>query len=310
MTAGPRGGEGPVEAALDELYGVPPSDFVTRRAELAAAARTAGRAEDARRIRAARRPTLAAWAANLLLRARPEESRRFLELGRALREAYQELDAAGIRELSARRRGVVSTLSRQAARLASDTGHPLSEAGRREVEATLLAVLADEDAAEAWATGRLRAALTPPAAFPPATATPRGPARRAAPAPAPAPPEDDLAERRRQRLERLDEARRGAEEAERRLGERREDLTEAETSLRQTRDQHDEARQRVAEARERLERAREELRQAEGAQRDAQGAQRDAEKRCHTAASALSRAEQEARRATREVTRLTAHDGT
>jgi hypothetical protein len=44
--------------------------------------------------RAARRPTLAAWAANLLLRSRPEESAKLLELGRALREAREELRRA------------------------------------------------------------------------------------------------------------------------------------------------------------------------------------------------------------------------
>ncbi|GAA3245784.1 hypothetical protein GCM10020256_72970 [Streptomyces thermocoprophilus] len=69
--AGKARGAADVEAALDELYGTPPAAFVTRRTELAAAARQDGRADDARRIRAARRPTLAAWAANLLLRREP-----------------------------------------------------------------------------------------------------------------------------------------------------------------------------------------------------------------------------------------------
>ncbi|NEC29228.1 hypothetical protein G3I20_22260, partial [Streptomyces sp. SID8111] len=93
-----------VEEMLDELYVLPPPEFVPRREELAAAARTAGRADDAKRLRAARRPPLAAWAANLLRRSRPEEAERFLELGQALREAYTGLDAGGMKELSAQRR--------------------------------------------------------------------------------------------------------------------------------------------------------------------------------------------------------------
>ncbi|MER6925067.1 hypothetical protein ABT314_40160, partial [Streptomyces spiralis] len=112
---GRRGGPQDVEAVLDELHTTPPADFVARREELAAALKADGRTEDARRIHGARRPTLAAWAANLLLRSRPEESRQFLELGEALREAYRTLDAAGLKELSAQRRQVVSGLSRQAA---------------------------------------------------------------------------------------------------------------------------------------------------------------------------------------------------
>ncbi len=102
---------GPVESVLDLLYAAPPSDFVSLREQHAGAARSAGRKEDARRLHAARRPTLAAWAANLLTRSLPEESRRFLELGRALREAYRALDADGLKELSAQRRSVVTALS-------------------------------------------------------------------------------------------------------------------------------------------------------------------------------------------------------
>ncbi|MFE2698235.1 hypothetical protein ACFXIZ_42670, partial [Streptomyces mirabilis] len=156
-------------AALDELYTTPPSDFVARRETLAAAAKTAGRVDDARRIHAARRPTLAAWAANLLLRSHPAESRQFLELGHALREAYHALDASGLKDLSAQRRRVISALSRQAAQLARDAGHRLSEPVQQDLEATLRAVLADQDAADQWAEGRLVNALTPPSEFHPDT---------------------------------------------------------------------------------------------------------------------------------------------
>ncbi|MFF4519594.1 hypothetical protein [Streptomyces mirabilis] len=56
----PGGAGHELETALDELYTTPPSGFVARRETLAAAAKTAGRVDDARRIHAARRPTLAA----------------------------------------------------------------------------------------------------------------------------------------------------------------------------------------------------------------------------------------------------------
>lgn len=304
---GRRGGEPDVEAALDELHTTPPPDFVSRRKELAAAVEAAGRAEDARRIRAARRPTLAAWAANLLLRSRPEESRQFLELGQALREAYRTLDATGLKELSAQRQHVVSVLSRQAAQLAREAGHRLSDTVQHDVESTLLAVLTDAEAAAQWETGRLHGALTPPTAFPSGTAPPAAtsptPAERAAPSRRARPrAEDELAERRRERQARLDRAREAAEAAEQQVRDRRREQSDADASVRQADDRHDRARQRVSAAEQQLGQARADLEQAELERQRA-------EERRRTAADALARAEQDARRAAREVDRLAARVG-
>ncbi|WP_306192292.1 hypothetical protein [Streptomyces sp. MK5] len=306
---GRRGGPRDVEAVLDELHTTPPADFVARREELAAALKADGRVADARRIHGARRPTLAAWAANLLLRSRPEESRHFLELGEALREAYRTLDAAGLKELSARRRQVVSGLSRQAAQLAQDSGHRLSDAVRQDVESTLLAVLTDPEAAEQWATGRLHSALTPPSVFPAdggeagaaAPKRPRSaprPARTATPPQRPA-PKDELAERRRERQARLAAARKAAEEAERRLAALQTEQADADAAVAQARDRRDRAEQQVSAAERQLHQAREDLSRAEHDQRDA-------EERREEASDALARAEEEARKAAKEVDRLAA----
>ncbi|MEJ1202132.1 MULTISPECIES: hypothetical protein [unclassified Streptomyces] len=292
----------PVEAVLDELYATPPSEFVARREEHAAAARTAGRKEDARRIHAARRPTSAAWAANLLRRSRPEESRRFLELGQALREAHRTLDATGLKELSAQRRHIISTLSRQAAQLSREAGHQLSQAAQREVESTLRAVLADPDAAGQWAGGRLEVALTPPSEFP-SDIAPAEPAPRERPRPdtrrrAPAGrARDELAERRRKRQEELARAEQAAEDAARQLSDRRAEEADAEASLRRTDEEHERAREEVSAAEQRLRQAHEELDRAERERRDA-------DERRRTAADALSRAEREAHETAREVDRL------
>lgn len=291
-----------VERLLDELYATPPSGFVARREQLAAEAKRDGRGDEARRIHAARRPTLAAWAANVLLRSQPQESGRFLELGRALREAYRSLDADGIRELSEQRRSVVSALSRQAAELAREAGHPLSGAARQDVESTLRAVLADEDAAQRWATGRLESALTPPADFPSRGAAAVGPSHGPA-RPAPAAPDtrsrakDELAERRRLRQRQLGQARRSAEAADRRLRALSAGRADADASLQQARERHDRARERESAAQERLRQARQELRQAEQEQKEA-------EERLRTAAQAVDRAERAAREAAQEVDRL------
>ncbi|HET9382636.1 MAG TPA: hypothetical protein VFP69_17650 [Streptomyces sp.] len=288
-----------MEAVLDELYVTRPSEFVARREELAVAARTAGRAEDARRIHAARRPTTAAWAANLLLRSAPRESGQFLELGRELREAYRTLDAPGWRELSAQRRRVVSALSRETAGLAREAGLRLSAAVLQEVDSTLRAVLADPEAADRWATGRLVTALAPPSGLPSAAAPGSGGGAAGAPAPRAAQrrTRDELAERRRLREEELTRARQAAEASEARLGERLSEHADAEESLRRARTRHDEAEQQVTAAARHLDAAREEREQA-AHERDA------AEERSQSAADALTRARREAREAAKKAERL------
>jgi hypothetical protein len=294
-----------VEQVLDELYAMPPSAFVSRREERAAAARTAGRKEDARRIHAARRPTLAAWAANLLTRSRPEETRRFLELGQALREAHRTLDAAGLKELSAQRRHIVTALSRQAARLADEAGQRLSPAAEREVESTLRAVLADPEAADRWAGGRLEVSLTPPSAFPSGTAAPE-PARSGPRATArPKSPrttsgtraKDELAERRRERRAERERAEQEAERAEGHLRDARAEQADAQESLRRADDELGRVRETVAAAEERLRGAHEDLQRAERERREA-------EERGRAAADAVAQAEREARASARRVDRL------
>ncbi|MFF3935194.1 hypothetical protein [Streptomyces phaeofaciens] len=292
------GGPQDVETVLDDLYTTPPPAFVPRREELAAAARTAGNADDARRIHAARRPTLAAWAANLLLRAAPEESRRFLELGTALREAYRTLDADGVKELSDRRRSVVAALTRQAVVLADRAGHRLSGTARQDIESTLRAVLADQQAADRWATGRLEGPLTPPADFAAgqaAAVTGPVPAKTASPS-AGTRAEDDLAERRRRRRrEQAERARREAEAAGRRLHDRRAEQEDAAADL-------ERAQERVSEAERRVEQARERLRRAEAQRQEAADRQR-------AATDAVTGAERTAHEAARDAERLATADG-
>ncbi|MEV5453055.1 MULTISPECIES: hypothetical protein [Streptomyces] len=296
-----------VEEVLDELYTTSPAAFVARREERAAAARTAGRKEDARRIHAARRPTLAAWAANLLARARPEETRRFLELGQALRQAHRTLDPAGLKELSAQRRRIVAALSRQAAQLAGEAGHRLSQAAQREVESTLRAVLADPEAADAWAQGRLEVSLTPPSVFPSGTAATEPSGAASEPEPAPRPKstratsrtraKDELAERRRKRQEELARAEREADRAERHLRDARAEQAEAQESLRAADDELAHVRETVAAAEERLRAAHEDRDRVERNRRKA-------EERDRTAAHTVAEAEREARASTRKVVRM------
>ncbi|WP_328682859.1 hypothetical protein OG905_38745 [Streptomyces sp. NBC_00322] len=147
----------------------------------AAAARKAGDRELARRVGALRRPTLSAWASNLLVRGQPDAVAGLLRLGESLRAAHLELDPEQLRELSSQQHRLIGALARQARQLAADAGHPVSEEVQREIEVTLHAVLADPQAAQEWASGRLVKPLTPPVGFTAAAVS--GAPQRAAPAP-------------------------------------------------------------------------------------------------------------------------------
>lgn len=146
-----------VDAAVADLYARDPDTFTERRRELVARARAARNNEAARAIAGLRKPTRSAWVVNALSRSDPSVVERLAELAARLRAGEAELDGAAIRELSAARRQLIESLTRQALEHAGLNAPP---AGLRdEVAATLTAALADpEVAAEVTAGTLLRAA--------------------------------------------------------------------------------------------------------------------------------------------------------
>lgn len=200
-------------AALDaiarELYAVPPAEFTAARA---ARAREAGRALAAQ-ITALRKPSVAAWAVDLM--AREGLLGEAIELGAALREAQEGLDAPALADLGRQRRALCASLAGQAAERASDAGVSVSGAARADIERTLTAAMIDADAAAAVLSARLATAIEATGLGDvDLTGTIGGSIPAAA---SPEPPSDDLAERRaRKALERAArDAEREAESAER-----------------------------------------------------------------------------------------------
>jgi hypothetical protein len=61
-----------VNAAAVELYGLTPEHFIAARNDLARTANAAGGPQTNTAVKALRKPTLAAWLANQLVRADPE----------------------------------------------------------------------------------------------------------------------------------------------------------------------------------------------------------------------------------------------
>ncbi|MFD7610768.1 hypothetical protein [Streptomyces sp. NPDC059828] len=282
-----------VERVAEELYRLRPSEFVAARDAYVAEARKAKDTATAKAIADMRRPTLAAWAANLLAREQHEEATRFLALGETFREAHRTLDATQLRAASGQRHQLVTTLARSAAALARRAGQPVSDTVLHEVEQILQAALARPDVAEQWAKGRL--VTVPDVAvdfdiITPATLSPR-------PAPAaPAPSRKKRGRDEEKRRGELERARTRAQEAANEARRREQGLDEAQEAQRGS----DENARRAAERVRRLEH---ELREARRAQAETAAVAEEA----GTAVSDAKRTLRDARHAADETSRTLAH---
>lgn len=145
---------------LDDLYRALPAEFVAARDAKATELRQAGDKEEAAAVKALRRPSLSAWLANWLAHDRSEDLDRLLDLGAALRQAQEHLEADDLRQLSRQRQQVVSALVGQAYAAGLDAGLHVTDQATRELQSTLVAALADEEAAEQVRAGRLSVALS------------------------------------------------------------------------------------------------------------------------------------------------------
>ena len=152
--------EATLAAAMDDLYVVPPQDFVARRDALVKELRADGATEAAATVKGLARPTAAAYAANLLVREERVQVDQLLALGDELRRAQRQLSGEQLRELTTQRRTVVRSLAARAAALAAEAGVRLPAGGLDKVAATLDAALADPRSAELLLAGRLTTELT------------------------------------------------------------------------------------------------------------------------------------------------------
>ncbi|MFJ8648844.1 hypothetical protein ACIRNI_22315 [Streptomyces sp. NPDC093546] len=273
-----------LDSVADELYGLRPDRFTAARNARAVEARRAGDPALADRIGALRKPTLAAWTSNLLVRERREETRSLVALGEALRRAHHELDGERLRDLGHRRHLVVRALAREAGQLAAQAGQPVGEDVLREVEATLNAALTDPEAAEEWAAGRLVRPLSAPVGFTAAApaAVAERPRRRPPDTPEKAREGKEEREAEEERRARLERARQEAAETEREAHEREERHRRAQADRERAEAQLHEAERRAAALAAEL---------------------RDAEERRHTAAAEAREARDRAREAEREARR-------
>lgn len=80
-----------LDSVTDELYGLDPSEFTSRRDQLSSEARTHGDRDLAASIKALRRPSAAAYTVNPMAREKADEIGRLIDLGARMREAQAAL---------------------------------------------------------------------------------------------------------------------------------------------------------------------------------------------------------------------------
>jgi hypothetical protein len=146
------------DAVAVELYGLEPERFTAARNQVAKTARDAGEEAASAAIMAMRKPTLAAWLANQLVRTDPEGVHTLTELGEDLRQTYLSADAVRRRELTRLRHELVSGLVRTARERAAGGRRVTAQTAERLTE-TLDAALVDPGAAQLLRTGQLTSAL-------------------------------------------------------------------------------------------------------------------------------------------------------
>ncbi|MGW6399721.1 hypothetical protein [Streptomyces sp. NPDC055134] len=276
----------------EDLYRLPPVQFMAARNAQVAEAKRAGDAAAARRIAAFRKPTLAAWVSNLLAR-QTEEAGQLLELAEALREAHRTLDPEQFRTLSHQQHVLIAGLARQAGGLAGRAGQPVSLSVLHEVEQILHAALADAEVAEQWATGRLTKVPTVSTDFPGTAPLAQVSKKAETPTPTPASKAPDPAEEKRRA--RLKEAMKAATEAAAEAGRRDDDVRRAEEEHERATTRRSAADVRVALLTAQLGEAKEERRTAAEAADEASVRVRDAareQKAAQRRAASTSRAAQ------------------
>jgi valyl-tRNA synthetase len=142
----------------DELLALPLAEFTPRRDALAKEHKADKELSAA--VKSLRKPSLAAWVVNLLVRREQAQVEQMLAVGVALREAQANLDGEELRALTRQRRQLTAAITSEARGLAAQLGVKITEAVAEQVEATLTAGLVDESAAAAIRSGLLVTALT------------------------------------------------------------------------------------------------------------------------------------------------------
>ncbi len=225
-----------VAKEIDELYGLPLDEFTKERDALARRLRSDGRREEAAEVAELRKPVLAAWLVNLLVRERRDDVRELVGAAEAIRKGEAGADD--------RFRRTADELVRAARELVAGDGRKPTDAVLRDVATTLRAAAAADP--KLLTSGRLTQPVEATGFEAMAGAVTRQ-----------APKAREKRDDTRAAKKRVEDARKAVSEARaeaRRLGK---EADAAEREARRLRTEADRAMQAVADAEERLAAARE-----------------------------------------------------
>ena len=183
--------------SIDDLFKLPLSEFTAARNALAASMKEAGRTEDAAAVRSLTKPSLSAWAVNQVYWNHRKAFDQLLAAGEKLRKVQASQLArpenpkgeggrgkgegkGELRALVEARRDAVVELTKRAAALLSESGHPPTPDLTRRITTTLEALATYGTQPGAPPAGRLTAAVDPPGFESLAALVPRGKGKRAA----------------------------------------------------------------------------------------------------------------------------------
>ncbi len=285
----------------DELYGLGLPEFTPARDARAKELKAEDKDLSAL-VKSLRKPSLAAWVVNVLVRREAEQVEQVLTMGAALRAAQANLDGDELRALTRQRRQLTAAVTSQARGLAHELGVKVTGSVSDQVEATLTAAMVDAECARAVRSGLLVAPLASTGvdaadvagavALPDAlgfTATPQAPepVRRPELHVVPDPDADEKA--RDAARERLAAATAEVESAEEALAAATHELEELEASSMQVQSEIDELRRRLATLEARGEEVDDELTDAEDVRAEAADALASAQKARDAALATLDR---------------------
>jgi hypothetical protein len=239
---------------IDDLFQLPLSEFTAARNALAAKLKASGRGDEAAAVKALPKPPVSAWAVNQLYWGHRKSFDQLIAAGEKLRKAQASQLAGKSDDMRApmeARRAAMAELSKRAAALLRDAGHPAGPDLMRRISTTLEALATYGHQPGGPSAGHLSADIDPPgfealASLVPAVGagpaargkTSKGPSRVIPfrpPAPPPRPKKLDPAARKRlEEQERQAERARAAaavREAERSLRDARAAAARAEAAL-------------------------------------------------------------------------------
>jgi hypothetical protein len=267
----------------DRLYAEPLSTFTAARD---AAAKGAGSGEGAdkelaARVKALKKPSVAAWAMNLLVRREAEQIDQVLALGESLRTAAESMAGDDLRALTRQRRQLTNALAGTARDLAREQDVRLTGAVVDQVEGMLTAAMLDPVAAAVVRSGLVLAAFTStgvsevdvdavcavPEALGPEVSHRASATERTPPSLHLVPDDDNV--RREAAQDKVDEAARAVEEARAELGQVEAGVKELHARRLQLQGEIDELRRRLATLEDDVDGVDEDLEEAEGAREDA-----------------------------------------